>query len=166
MKAMVGLIVAILIIFGLRLFWPSNEYEVSGVSQNEVTNEQAESPEVIANETDLSSELNAPSDDEKRELMTAEYEILEQARKKLKRHVSHLKHDMWGLKFASDTAKKMSTSVMSASRLLKNPHMLGAFSGVEGIKDEIAKVKFAEKSLVEVDEIIEANKSNSDVGSD
>lgn len=161
MKAMVGLVFAILIIFCLRLFWPSSGFEMKDVSQSEVSNdntgEQVETSEVVTNETDLSSpELNVPSDEEKTRLMTAEYELLELARKKLKRHLAQLKHDMWGLKFPSNTAKEMSKSVMSASKLLKNPHMLGAFSSVEQIKDEVAKVNFAEKSLEEVDEIIKA----------
>lgn len=162
MKAMVGLIVAILIIFSLRLFWPSTQSGMSEVSENE-------QPEISEENGSLSEKLNISDDslaeDERTRLMTAEYEILVQARKELKRHLARLRHDMWGLKFASEKAKKMSTSVMGASRLLKNPHMLGAFSNVEGIKDEIAKINFAEKSLQQVNEIIEASKNNSEESS-
>ncbi len=61
---------------------------------------------------------------------------------------------MWGLKFPAATSKNISTTVMGANKLLKNPHMLGAFSSVEEIKDEIAKVDFAEKSLINIDEIV------------
>lgn len=159
---MVGLIVAILIIFSLRLFWPSTQSGMSEVSENE-------QPEISEENGSLSEKLNISDDslaeDERTRLMTAEYEILVQARKELKRHLARLRHDMWGLKFASEKAKKMSTSVMGASRLLKNPHMLGAFSNVEGIKDEIAKINFAEKSLQQVNEIIEASKNNSEESS-
>ncbi len=166
MKAMVGFIFAILIVFGLRLFWPSTG---SGVSEmplkeemNDAKNEQVEILGVVTEENDSPSQaLNAPSDDERTKLMTAEYEILQQERKKLKRHLARLKHDMWGLKFSREKAKQMSTTVMSASNVLRNPDMLGAFSNVEGIKDEIAKVNFAEKSLQQVSEIIEASKSMS-----
>lgn len=158
---MVGLVLAILIIFGLRLFWPSDEFESGEVSQTEVLEEnaveEANAVEELINKNESSlAKLNAPSSEEKTKLMTAEYDILEQSRKKLKRHLALLKHEMWGLKFPSDTAKQMSMSVMSASKLLKNPHMLGAFLNVEQIKDEIAKVNFAEKSLEEVDVIIKA----------
>ncbi len=164
---MIGLVLAILIIFSLRLFWPSTEFDVSDVSHSEVlnnnnnnnnnVNEQDEVSEVTTDETDSSlPELYTASDAEKTKLMTAKYEILEQARKKLKRHQAYLKHEMWGLKFESKKAKKMSMSLMSASKLLNNPPMLGAFLSVEQIKDEIAKVNFAEKSLDEVEEIIKA----------
>ncbi len=168
MKAMVGLIIAILVVFGLRLFWPSTESGVSEVSikeeMNASKNVQAEILEVRIEENNSSSqELNAPSDDERTKLMTTEYEILQQERKKLKRHLARLKHDMWGLKFSSEKAKKMSATVMGASNVLRNPDMLGAFSNVEGIKDEIAKVNFAEKSLQQVSELIEASKSTSKV---
>jgi Pyruvate/2-oxoacid:ferredoxin oxidoreductase gamma subunit len=161
MKAMVGLVLAILIIFSLRLFWPSTEFDLSEMPQTEASSdnidEQVNASEVTTNETDSSlAELNASSGEEKTKLMTAEYEILEQERKKLKRHLAQLKHEMWGLKFTPEKAKKISTSVMSASRLLNNPPMLGAFLSVGQIKDEIVKVNFAEKSLEEVDEIIKA----------
>lgn len=163
---MVGLIIAILIIFSLRLFWPSTQSGVSEVSLHEdMTNkeeQQVEILEVTTEENELSSQkLSVLSDDERTRLMTAEYEILQQERKKLKRHLAHLKHDMWGLKFAPEKAKQMSTSVMGASKLIKNPDMLGAFSSVEDIKDEIAKVNFAEKSLQEVSEIIKESINSS-----
>ena len=166
MKAMVGLIFAILIIFGFRLFWPSSEPEINDAAQNEVLNDKKyEQVQTVINASESStSELGMPSDDEKTKLMTMEYEVLEQARKKLKRHVAQLKHEMWGLKFAPEIAKEISTTVLSASKLLKNPHMLGAFSNVAGIKDEIAKVNFAEKSLEKVDEIIKANKDGESGG--
>ncbi|MBL1142329.1 MAG: hypothetical protein HND53_09895 [Proteobacteria bacterium] len=175
MKAMVGLVLAILIIFGFRLFWPSSESEKSNMTQNEIlkqdVDKQTEISEIADNETESSStELNIPSDEEKTKLMTAEFEILEQARKNLKRHIARLKHEMWGLKFPPDIAKKLSKTVLSANKLLKNPHMLGAFSNVQQIKDELAKVEFAEKSLEEIDEIVktklaENNDSDSQINS-
>lgn len=163
---MVGLILTLLVIFSLRLFWPSTQSDLREHSFNEDTtskeSQQVEILEATTEENDLSSEkLNVVSSDEKTRLMIAEYEILEQERKKLKRHVARLKHDMWGLRFAPEKAKQMSAIVMGASRLLKNPDMLGAFSSVSGIKDEIAKVNFSEKSLKQVNEMIEVNKNSS-----
>jgi hypothetical protein len=159
MKAMVGLVLAILVIFGIRLFWPTSEPEISNLTQNEIHDESVstdtETTSASSDDSGNSSlSLNAPNDAEKTRLMRAEYEVLEDSRHNLKRHIAKLKHDMWGLKFPSATAKKISHTVMGASKLLKNPHMLGAFSSVEQIKDEVAKVEFAEKSLEEIDEII------------
>lgn len=158
MKATVALVLAILIIFAYRLFWPSSELVNSTQDQvAEKTEEKAEAviETIIADEVISSSQqLNTASDAEKRKQMEVEYEVLQQTRKKLKSHIGLLKHQMWGLKFPSATAKEISTTVMGANKLLKNPHMLGAFSSVEGIKDEIAKIEFAEKSLTEIDEIV------------
>jgi hypothetical protein len=38
--------------------------------------------------------------------------------------------------------------------------MLGAFSGVEGIKDEISKIQFANKSIDQVSAMIEEHTSS------
>lgn len=161
MKAVVGLVLAILIIFGYRLFWSSSEPESINSTQEEVVKETKTETRAIT-ETDTAGQvassaaqqLNPESDSEKRKLMEAEYEVLDQARKKLKSHIGLLKHQMWGLKFPAATSKNISTTVMGANKLLKNPHMLGAFSSVEEIKDEIAKIDFAEKSLINIDEIV------------
>ncbi len=166
MKAMVGVIIAILIIISVKLFWPSNHSDSSELSYEEDINikeNKIDGPtNAITAESESSQELNTPSDDEKIRLMTAEYGVLEQERKNLKRHIARLKHEMWGLKFVPEKAKKISMIVLGASKILKNPDMLGAFSSVEGIKDEIAKVKFAEKSLQQVDEMIIDTKNSSE----
>ena len=161
MKATVGLVIAILIIFSLKLFWPSNQADVSNMSLNGNTMEQDTIIEA-STVTDESSTLvlNTPSDDEKVKLMTAEYEILDKERKILKRRLSRLKHDMWGLKFVPEDAKKMSEIMLNAHKLLRNPYMLGAFSNVEGIQNEIAKIKFAEKSIDQVSAMIDENKKS------
>ena len=162
MKATVGLVIAILIIFSLKLFWPSNQTDVSNMTLNESTMEQDTILE-DSRVTDDSSTLllNTPSDDEKVKLMTAEYEILDKERKILKRRLSRLKHDMWGLKFVQEDAKKMSEIMLNAHKLIRNPYMLGAFSNVEGIQNEIAKIKFAEKSIDQVRVMIDKNKISS-----
>jgi len=164
MKAMVGLVIAILIIFIANLFWPTNQDSDHKLSSKHDSIEQGESnDEATKSDVILSLNLNEPSDDEKIKLMTAEYEILEKERKKLKRRLSRLKHDMWGQKFAPETAKKMSEIMMNSHKLIKNPDMLGAFSSVKGIQDEILKVKFAESEIEQVSELIEANKKSSEV---
>jgi hypothetical protein len=162
MKAMVGLVIAILIIFTVNLFWPSGQTGDSNLSLKQDITEQGVSAEADTHEVDVSlSGLNPPSDDEKVKLMTAEYEILDKERKSLKRRLSRLKHEMWGLKFAPDKAKKISEIMLGSHKLIRNPDMLGAFSSVKGIQDEIAKIKFAGKSVEQVSEMIEENKKNS-----
>ena len=161
MKAMVGLVIAILIIFIANLFWPSNQANDRKLSLKQDIIEQGEISEDTTNrDVILTTDLNVPSDDEKIKLMTAEYEILEKERKNLKRRLSRLKHDMWGQKFAPETAKKMSEIMLNSHKLIKNPDMLGAFSSVKGIQDEITKIKFAQSSIEEVSELIEENKKS------
>ena len=160
MKAMVGLIIAILIIVCLNLFWPSSQPVVS-LNDNTINN--TETTEVISesHQQTPSPGLNTPSDDEKTRLMKEAYAQLEQERKNLKRYIARLKHEMWGLKFPPDQAKQISETVLGAARLIKNPHMLGAFSSVQGIQDEINKVSFAQKSLEQANVIIEEKKKSS-----
>ena len=154
---MVGLILAILIIFGYRLFWPSSEIAPvtahNSENKNETVNEEKNGVEDVISS---SQKLNVPNDESKRKLMAVEFERLEEARNDLKRHIALLKHQMWGLRFPPEVSKKISQTVLGANRLLKNPHMLGAFHNVEQIKDEIAKIDYANSTLVEVDEIVKA----------
>ena len=158
MKAMVGLVIAILVLFIINLFWPA---DMIGVNEAQVTQKGAEQTTTTNEVIDLPVELNQPNDDEKVKLMTAAYEVLEDGRKKLKRRLSRLKHEMWGLKFEADQAKKMSNIMLEAHKLIRNPEMRGAFLSVKGIEDETAKIKFADKSLDEIVLMIEQNKNTS-----
>ena len=162
MKAMVGLVIAILIIFTVTLFWPTAPNEThTSIEETEAIKETVATD--IAQEktkTDTQNELNAPADDEKSELMAAEYKLLEKARNDLKRQLARLKHEMWGLKFPAEEAKEMNEIMLNAHKLIKNPHMLGAFSSVEGIRDEIDKIIFANKALDDVKAMIEKNKNS------
>jgi hypothetical protein len=54
----------------------------------------------------------------------------------------------------------MSEIMLNSHKLIKNPDMLGAFSSVKGIQDEIAKVKFAQSSIEQVSVTIEENKKS------
>lgn len=163
MKAMVGLVIAILIIFSMKLFWPSSHTDVSNARLNENQEVISETPAV--EEASSSLALNTPSDDEKVKQMTAEYQTLEKERKNLKRRLARLKHEMWGLKFAPEDAKQMSEIMLNGYKLIKNPDMLGAFSSVKGIQDEIAKIKFAEKSLEQIDRMISEKTKSSKASS-
>ena len=85
--------------------------------------------------------------------------MLEKERKRLKKRMARLKHEMWGMKFDADEASKINEIIINAVGLNKNPAMLGAFSSVEQIRDETAKIEFAHKSLDQVSEIIEKYKN-------
>ena len=135
MKHVLGLVFIVLICFCFILFWPANEVDT-------------------VNSISSTSNLIANNDDERNEIMTSEYKVLEKERGVLKQRLARLKHHMWGLKFEKNKAKEMSEILLNAHRLIKNPNMLGAFSDVESIRDETMKLKFANKSLDRVTEII------------
>lgn len=161
MKALVGLVIVILLIFITNLFWPFEKTtQRKSASQDDTIIKASKKGELGVDDLDLSGELDQPSGAEKIELMTAAYDALEVGRKKLKRRLSRIKHDMWGLKFAPADAKKMSNIMLEAHKLIKNPDMRGAFSSVKVIEDEIAKIKFAEKSIEQVAEMIATNKKD------
>ena len=163
MKAMVGLVIAILVIFTVTLFWPVhpiNDSSTSSVQEEKIVN--SVSVEVLKNPTEdrTMPKLNIPADEIKSEQMAAEYKLLEKARSDLKKQLSRLKHEMWGLKFPVEEAKEMNEIMLNAHKLIKNPDLLGAFSDIESIKAELDKVIFAEKALEDVKAMIEQNKKS------
>ena len=135
MKHVLGLVFIVLICFCFILFWPANEVDT-------------------VNSISSTSNLIANNDDERNEIMTSEYKVLEKERGVLKQRLARLKHHMWGLKFEKNKAKEMSEILLNAHRLIKNPNMLGTFFDVESIRDETMKVNFANKSLDQVTKII------------
>ncbi len=161
MKATVILVIFILLIFGFRLFWPADEINLS----EKVSEKKDRQPIAAVDYSQLQETVavvsdSASTDDEKIVRMTAKYEELEKNRKKLKRRLARIKHEIWGLEFPTEQAKEMNRILLNATKLIKNPDMLGAFSSVDGIQDEITKINFAHKTLDQVSEMIEENKKN------
>ena len=151
MKYVLGLVFMALICFCLILFWPTNEADTVNINiENRNIFSEGEPKQSISS----ASNLITNNDDKRNEVMTSEYKVLEKERGVLKQRLARLKHHMWGLKFEKNKAKEMSEILLNAHRLIKNPNMLGAFSDVESIKDETMKLKFANKSLDRVTEII------------
>ena len=153
MKYALGLVSAALLLFCFILFWPANENNTDSLEKQNTSLETSQN-EVLALET-----INKNNED-RYEAMKSEYKILEKERRVLIQHLARLKHSMWGLKFEKDKAKQMSEILLNAHKLIKNPNMLGAFSDVESIKDEIMKLRFANKSLDKIKEIINQKKNN------
>lgn len=153
MKAMVGLVIAILVISILTLFWPESTGERAS-STPEVSPAQ-QNPDITVPDTASSSE--ATQQDSHAQKMKAEYELLEQSRKELKRHLARLKHEMWGKKFPPEQAKEINQIMLNAHKFEKTPRMLGAFHDASEIQDERDKVLFAIKSLEEIETWLQQN---------
>ncbi len=156
MKAMIGLVVAILIIFCVTLFWPttSNDKTADTETTKQQQAEQVTQTEVV---TSVESEQQTEAESQKIERMQEAYALLEKARTKLKRQLSLLKHEMWGRKFEPAQAKEINELMLNAHKFNKLPPMLGAFSSAEEIQDELDKVNFAIKSLEEVQKMLESS---------
>lgn len=150
MKAMVGLVIAILIVSVVTLFWPSdaNDHLTEAVSK------PAAAVETATNTADESLDPALAASEQKAARMQEEYEKLEQARMDLKRNLARLKHEMWGMTFPPDQAAEMNEIMLNAHKFEKTPRMLGAFLNVQEISAELDKVRFAIKSLEELEATI------------
>lgn len=146
MKAMVGLVIAILIVSVVTLFWPSDAND----HLTETVSKPASAKETATNAADES----LAASEQKAAQMQEEYEKLEQARMDLKRNLARLKHEMWGMTFPPDQAAEMNEIMLNAHKFEKTPRMLGAFLNVQEISAELDKVRFAIKSLEELEATI------------
>ena len=150
MKLVLFLVLIVLFIFSINLFWPSGKNDI---------NHQNNFPEEISENVGISEQNQANHNDDLRsEMMVSEYKILEKERRLLKNRLARLKHHMWGLKFEKQQAKEMNEILIGAHQYIKNPPMLGAFSDITTIKDETIKIKFANKSLDRVADLIQKQK--------
>ena len=153
MRYLLGLVITVLIVTCSILFWPTGDINNDNVGIQNSSSETIQSQ--VANSDPIEK-----SDDQRSEIMLAEYKVLEKERRVLKQRLARLKHYMWGLKFEKDKAKQMNEVLLNAHKLIKNPDMLGAFSDVKNIRDEIIKIKFINKSLDQVTETIKQKKGN------
>lgn len=113
-----------------------------------ITNDQA--TEATTNQTITNDQQAA---DEHHQAMLNKFEQLKADRTTLKKKLARLKHKLWNMKFDPETAKTINQDMMAGHQLINNPNLLGAFSSVEEIENEIAKVQFAINSLVAIENI-------------
>ena len=154
MRFLLGLVITVLIVTCFILFWPTGDINNDNVGIQNSSSETIQGQ--IAN-----LDPTEKSNDQRNEIMLAEYKVLQKERRALKQRLARLKHYMWGLKFEKDKAKHMNEVLLNAHKLIKNPDMLGAFSDVKNIRDEIIKIKFINKSLDQVTKTIKQKKAMS-----
>tara|TARA_B100000959_G_C14888415_1_gene585600 strand:+ start:97 stop:561 length:465 start_codon:yes stop_codon:yes gene_type:complete len=153
MRYALGLVLVALLFFFFILFWPTKENNINR------SKEQNFSSEISEDEILLSEAINK-NDEDRYEAMKSEYKTIEKERRVLKQRLARLKHNMWGLKFKKNTAKEMSEVLLNAHKLIKNPGLLGSFSDIESIRDEIMKLRFANKALDGVSDIINQKRND------
>ena len=89
----------------------------------------------------------------------AEYKKLEKARRNLDRRLARIKGVMWNVEFPAEQAKEIVSKIRKGYALLKTKKLLGAFTGLESISDELARVEYVHQNLESVLDEIKAAKS-------
>ena len=153
MRDALGLVLAGLLFFFFILFLPTKENNINSLKEENFSSE-------ISEDEILASEPINKNDEDRYEVMKSEYKIIEKERRALKQRLARLKHYIWGLKFKKNTANEINEVLINAHKLIKNPGLLGSFSDIENIRDEIMKLRFANKALDQVSDII--NKKRND----
>ncbi len=115
---------------------------------------------VVETETvDQAMVENELAEEERYAAILAEYKKLEKARRNLDRRLARIKGVMWNVELPADQAEKIVSKVRKGYALLKTKKLLGAFSGLESISEELARVEYANQELEGVIEEIKAAKS-------
>ena len=153
MRYALGLVLAALLFFFFILFWPTKENSINSLKEENFSSE-------ISEDEILVSEPINKNDEDRYEAMKSEYKIIEKERRALKQRLARLKHYIWGLKFKKNTANEINEVLINAHKLIKNPGLLGSFSDIESIKDEIMKLRFANKALDKVSDIINQKRND------
>ena len=102
---------------------------------------------------------NEIAEEERYQAILAEYKKLEKARRNLDRRLARLKAVMWNVELPAEQAEKIVSKIRKGYELLKSKKLLGAFSGLDSIRDELARVEYAHQSLQGVEEEVKAAKS-------
>ena len=99
------------------------------------------------------------AEEERYAAILAEYKKLEKARRNLDRRLARIKAVMWNVKLPAAQAEEIVSKIRKGYELLKTKKLLGAFSGLQSISDELARVEYAYQNLEGVVEEMKAAKS-------
>ena len=124
-------------------------------SKNVVVNVPVVETEIVNQAMDE----NELAEEERYAAILAEYKKLEKARRNLDRRLARIKGVMWNVKLPADQAEEIVSKVRKGYALLKTKKLLGAFSGLESISEELARVEYTNQELEGVIEEIKAAKS-------
>ena len=139
--AMVCVLIVATVIFILR---PQPTYE-AGKTRSV--------PEAITPPADNAAEARQKARDEaRRAAMQSEYDNLARARRDLDQKLNTLKVVLWDLKLPREESDAITESMKNSYVMLKNPRMLGAYSSVEEISTELARVKYLYAQLQQIED--------------
>lgn len=154
MKYILSIVLILIIGTVIFILSPEKTYETGKPEVTpEITQQQIPEDTITAED-----ESEQPPVDERRAAMQVEYDKLVKARKDLEKRLSRLKAVLWDVELPKEQGEKITEQMKNGYALLKNPKMLGAFSGVAEISDELSRVEFAHDSLEGVEESVPAMK--------
>ena len=90
--------------------------------------------------------------DQRRADMEAEFDQLARARRDLDQKLNKLKVVLWDLKLPRAEGDAITETLKNGYAMLKNPNMLGAYSGVDDISTELARVKYLYAQLQQIED--------------
>ena len=112
---------------------------------------ETEAVQVVMDEDEIAEEKRYVA-------IQAEYKKLEKARRNLDRRLARIKGIMWNVEFPAEQAREIVSKIRKGYALLKTKKLLGAFTGLESISDELARVEYVHQNLESVLDEIKAAK--------
>jgi hypothetical protein len=89
---------------------------------------------------------------ERRAIMQVEFEKLSKARRDLEQRLNKLKVVLWGLKLPKEENDAITETMKNSYAMLKNPKLLGAYSGPEELAAELSRIEYLKSQLQEINE--------------
>ncbi len=112
---------------------------------------ETEAVQVVMDEDEIAEEKRYVA-------IQAEYKKLEKARRNLDRRLARIKGIMWNVEFPAEQAREIVSKIRKGYALLKTKKLLGAFTGLESVSDELARVEYVHQNLESVLDEIKAAK--------
>lgn len=120
--------------------------------------EPVEPVEIAQQSADRDDSVNDVEQDERYLAMQARYKALERARRDLDRSLARIKAKMWNVELPAAQARDINRQIRQAYEFLKFKKLLGAFSDIQEIEDELARIRHIDNSLDNIIKVIEDNK--------
>ena len=140
-------LIALVIVLCVYFFTPRDYLEDN--ERSDIQTAQESSTENTSDNTASGAQPPMPAEELLRQQKIDTFKKLEKARRNLDRSVSRLKALLWDVKLPKDEAEAMNKELLSAHSLLKNKKLLGAFTSLQEIQDELTQVEYSHNKAKE-----------------
>ncbi|MGH8121027.1 MAG: hypothetical protein ACRESK_10480 [Gammaproteobacteria bacterium] len=144
MKYILGMVFILVVATLIFIFRPQPTFEAG---------KAVPVPEEVTPPAEQAATAEQPSPDElRRAAMHAEFDELAHARRNLEQKLNKLKVVLWDVKLPRAESEAITETMKNSYAMLKNLKLLGAYSGVEQISTELARVKYLYAQLQEIED--------------